>query len=135
MMAICRWEEDVANEVLISLTASNLLYLYNDRRTLESKFMALLQAKFPPSDSFKYYTELSTLKQSNFLTIMDYKNAIESTCKKLSVCKNWNNEIEQSKTEECFFNGLSRRTQLEMARLNVKNLKEMFHIIDTTKKP
>jgi hypothetical protein len=64
----------------VSLTSSTLLHLYNNCETLEEKFCALLEAKFPSIDALKYYTQLTTLKKSDFLTISEYKTSIEETC-------------------------------------------------------
>jgi hypothetical protein len=131
-MTICKWTEHTANDVLVSLTSSHLLHLYSNCETLNQKFNALLEAKFPSNDALKYYTQLTTLRQCDYLTIEEYKTSIEEVCKKLSICKKWNVESTNSKVEESFYNGLSRRTQLEMARLNVKSLGEMYQIIFTT---
>jgi hypothetical protein len=87
---LCKWNSQVANEVLISLTSSSLLQHYNECNTLEEKFSALLKAKYPPSDALKFYTQLTTIKQSDFVTVKEYKDKIEEICKNLSVCKEWN---------------------------------------------
>lgn len=132
IMALCNWNEQTANDVLISLTSSNLLHLYAGQETLNKKFDTLIWSKYPKTDSLKYYSELTTLKQCDFLTIEEYQKRIESTCYKLGNCKRWSKETIMMKIEESFYNGLTRRTQLEMARLNVKTLGEMYQIIHTT---
>lgn len=120
--ASCRCDDATANDVLISLTSTKLLPYYTGQNTLEDKLNSLLSVKYPASDSLKYYTELSTLRQCDFVTTAKYKERIEEICLKLGNCKRWNHEIIVHKTEECFYNGLSRRTQLEMSRLNIKSL-------------
>jgi hypothetical protein len=129
---LCKWSEETSNEVLISLTSSELLKHYKGCSTTIEKFNSLLRAKYPPTDSLKYYTQLTLIKQNDYLTILEYKDQIEKVCMKLAACKQWNEQTLEFKREEIFYNGLTKRTQLEMSRLNVKNLGEMYQIIHTT---
>lgn len=101
------------------------MHLYRNSNTIEDKLNALLYAKYPEADSLKYYTELSLCKQNNNTTITLYKDAIDEICPKIGICKHWTVETRSFKQDEVFYTGLTKRTQLEMARLNVKTLTEM----------
>jgi hypothetical protein len=121
--SLSRWNEETSNEVLTSLTASNLLGYYTNCHSTKDKFQSLLKHKYPQTDSLKYYNQISSIKQKDFYTISCYKAKIYDICKQLAACNSWNSETLQFKIEEVFYNGLSKRSQLEMARLNVHSIK------------
>lgn len=89
---ICNWNEQTSNTVLVSLTATNLIYIYNNKETVSEKLEAIISKKYSINDALRYYNKLSNIKQNNFLTITEYKTAVDLATDKLSFCKNWNNE-------------------------------------------
>lgn len=91
-----------------------------------------MKEKYPQSDSISYYNRLNSLRQTDFVTIQQYQCEINYICVRFAICNEWNDELRTQKMQETFYNGLSRRTQLEMARLNVRNFAEMYSIINTT---
>ncbi|MGL5708014.1 MAG: retropepsin-like aspartic protease, partial [Aeromonas sp.] len=129
---LCGWDEDTQNTVLLALTSAELHPLYHGTTTTSEKFTALLKNKYPEESAINYYNRITNTKQNDFVTIDSYLKEIEYICKRLAVCKSWTSSMTNQRKEEFFFNGLTKRTQLEMARLNVKNLSEMYNIIRTT---
>ncbi|KAG0419639.1 hypothetical protein EQH57_0448 [Dictyocoela roeselum] len=92
----------------------------------------IFKFKYPERDHVKYLNQLSNIKQNNFLRIRDYRDELINTIKKLSICLNWSQKMEEAKIKEAFYCGLSRRIQLEMTRLNVQYINNMFKLIDAT---
>ncbi|KAG0434762.1 hypothetical protein DMUE_5038 [Dictyocoela muelleri] len=75
---------------------------------------------------------LSKLNQDNYLTIKEYKQAISDICERLKICREWNEDQSMMKAEEAFYIRLSKRTQLEMSRLNVQNIGDIYNMINLT---
>lgn len=73
------------------------------------------------------------MKQNDCLTIKGYCEDVKDTCGKIAICGNWNKQITDSTVNEFFYNNLTKRTQLEMSRLNMKTTGEMYVIIHKTK--
>lgn len=111
--------------------SSSILFNYrvlNYRR----KIYRLLQIKYPRSDAIQYYNKLNSIKQNDFVTIKLFQREIHCTCTRLAICNYWNETQKIQKAQETLYNGLSRRTQLEIARLNIRDFSEMYNIINTT---
>lgn len=66
------------------------------------------------------------------MTIKEYYAEIERLTLRLGVCLNWSEEMCQMKVQEAFINGLSKRCQLEMARLNIRECVEIYSVINST---
>jgi hypothetical protein len=122
------------NQVLIALTSTELQQHFRNTFNISEKFENLFRAKYPQSDAIHYYTQLTNLRQNDFLTIQEYHEEIMHTCERLAICKSWDQTTLQNRAEEVFYNGLTKRTQLEMSRLNIQTPSEMFKLILTTEK-
>ncbi|KAG0420007.1 hypothetical protein EQH57_0330 [Dictyocoela roeselum] len=66
------------------------------------------------------------------MTIKEYRNQIVKLCKRLSICPGWGDESKEQKIIEVFYNGLSKRCQLEMARLNIRDCNDIYSLINST---
>ncbi|KAG0420228.1 hypothetical protein EQH57_0246, partial [Dictyocoela roeselum] len=131
---LAKWDELTTIQVIKSISATDIQPLFSDCETLQDIFKAILKRKYPAGDALKYMTTLSTLKQNNFATIEEYKDEIEYHCKRLITCLEGDAASMNAKICETFYNGLSERTKLEMARLNIQDINQMYQIILTTEK-
>ena len=128
----CNWDDQTLSTVLSSITAPSLQYVYDNSTNITDKLNALFKAKYGDADALRLYNELAQIKQRNFPTIQLYAASINEICKRIAVCKSWNEQITLEKKMEAFYNGLHERTQLEMARLNIHNLQEMYLVRNST---
>lgn len=92
----------------------------------------IFQEKYPRNHYLRYLNILSNIHQDDFITIKDYSNAITNVCENLQICMSWSDEQQLSKIEETFYHGLSKRTQLEMSRLIVQTVNEIYNMINCT---
>ncbi|KAG0434491.1 hypothetical protein DMUE_5162 [Dictyocoela muelleri] len=132
--ALAQWDESTAIQVVKSISATNILPLFTTCSTLDDIFKTIMKQKYPESDALKYMTTLTTIRQNNYPTIEEYKLEIEDNCRKLMTCLGGDTTAETLKIRETFYNGLSDRTKLEMARLNIKDINQMYQIISSTEK-
>ncbi|KAG0441314.1 hypothetical protein DMUE_1138 [Dictyocoela muelleri] len=86
------------------------------------------QKIYPRNHYLRYPNILSNIHQDDFLTIKDYSNEITNVCEKLQICMNWSDEQRLTKIKETFYRGLTKRTQLEMSRLNVQTINEIYNM-------
>ncbi|KAG0420508.1 Transposon Tf2-6 polyprotein [Dictyocoela roeselum] len=126
------WSADTASEVLKSSVDTKYFHLIANLTSLEDMIQAIFKYKYPEKDHVKYLNQLSNVKQNNFIRISEFKDEIIKTTRKLSICLGWNSEMEELKIKEAFYYGLSKRTQLEMTRLNVQDIDTMYQLIDAT---
>ncbi|KAG0441140.1 hypothetical protein DMUE_1272 [Dictyocoela muelleri] len=129
---LANWDDYTIYEVLkssIDATYYSLIEDVNDASTLITR---IFQEKYPTKHYLKYLNMLSNVRQDNFLTIKEYKEAIKSICARLRICMSWTEEQEGMKAEESFYHGLSQRTQLEMSRLNITTISGIYDIIKCT---
>ncbi|KAG0420404.1 hypothetical protein EQH57_0160, partial [Dictyocoela roeselum] len=126
---LAQWNEVTAVEVLKSAIESQYHDLIDGLDTIEKIMNKIFKTKYPESHYIRYLNMLANVKQDDFLTIKEYINDI---CQRLMICMNWNEEQKNIKAEEAFYTGLSRRTQLDMSRLNVTTIKGIYDMINTT---
>ncbi|KAG0435920.1 Transposon Tf2-6 polyprotein, partial [Dictyocoela muelleri] len=131
-IALASWDENTALGVLKASVTNKYLHLVQTQTTLTGAWSSIFQHKYPYSDHIKYLNQLSNIRQNTYLTIKEYRNQIVKLCTRLAICLGWGNEAKEQKIIEAFYNGLSKRCQLEMARLNVKDCKEMYALINST---
>ncbi|KAG0417846.1 hypothetical protein EQH57_0858, partial [Dictyocoela roeselum] len=131
-MMLAAWTETAAVGVIKASCANKYLSLIQDKSTLNDIWATLLKYKYPHSDHLKYLNKLWGMRQNSFLTIKEYRDKIVDLCTRLAVCLDWGTEIKEHRVVEAFYNGLSKRCQLEMSRLNVKTCQEMYSLINTT---
>lgn len=131
---LCGWSEETKKDVLHAITSAELTPLYRGIETTNDKFYALLRRKYPPEDANSYYNKLNNIRQNDYATIELYHSDIKYICERLSICKDWNQNMCNQKIQEALFNGLTNRTKLEMSRLNIRNIEEMYNLINTTEK-
>ncbi|KAG0431176.1 Retrovirus-related Pol polyprotein from transposon gypsy [Dictyocoela muelleri] len=126
------WDESTTVGVVKASVSTEYLHLIHSATTLNEIWNTILSHKYPPNKYLKYLNQLANTHQNNFLTIKAYRRQIEylSTC--LRITQGWNIETVQHKINEAFFNGLSKRCQLEMARLNVRTCTDMYNLINAT---
>ncbi|KAG0430993.1 hypothetical protein DMUE_5604, partial [Dictyocoela muelleri] len=121
---LAQWNEEATLQFLRSSIDSKYLYLIENVTTLDQALSNIFTTKYPLKNYLKYLNQLSHVYQDQFWTIKEYKNHIEEICTRLAICIGWTNEQKSLKIEESFYNGLSKRTQLEMARLNITKISE-----------
>ncbi|KAG0420474.1 Transposon Tf2-6 polyprotein [Dictyocoela roeselum] len=131
-MELAAWDEPTTIGVIKASVASKYLHLLQNKTTLNEVWTSILQYKYPPNEYLRYLNQLSNTHQNSFLTIKEYYNKIEQLCLRLGICLNWTDELRRLKIQEAFFNGLSKRCQLEMARLNIHDCTDIYSIINTT---
>ncbi|KAG0420448.1 Retrovirus-related Pol polyprotein from transposon, partial [Dictyocoela roeselum] len=129
---LAQWNEEATLQVLKSSIDSKYFHLIENVTTLDQALSNIFMTKYPSKNYLKYLNLLSHVHQDQFLTIKEYKNYIEETCTRLAICVGWTSEQRSLKVEESFFNGLSKRTQLEMSRLNITKISDMYSIINCT---
>ncbi|KAG0442137.1 hypothetical protein DMUE_0507 [Dictyocoela muelleri] len=129
---LAQWNEVTAVEVLRSAIDSQYFNLIDELDTIEKIMKKIFKTKYPESHYIRYLNMLANAKQDDFLTIKEYKEYINDICQRLMICMNWSEEQMNVKAEEAFYTGLSRRTQLEMSRLNVTTIKGIYDMINTT---
>ena len=61
----CGWAEEVAMNVMRSITNVEHTRLYQNYSSLEAMLAGLLHTKYPATASHRYYQELSTIKQES----------------------------------------------------------------------
>ncbi|KAG0435614.1 hypothetical protein DMUE_4641, partial [Dictyocoela muelleri] len=132
---LSQWNEETTIQVIKSISATSILPLFHTCSNLDDIFKTILKHKYPETDALKYMTTLTTIKQDKYPTIEEYKLDIEDTCRKLITCLNGDSSAEVLKIRETFYNGLSDRTKLEMARLNIKDIDHMIKLSPLPKKP
>ncbi|KAG0439910.1 hypothetical protein DMUE_2120 [Dictyocoela muelleri] len=125
-MKIAQWDNVTAAEVLRTSIDSKYFHLVDNTSDINEMISRIFSEKYPSKHYLKYLNTLSNIKQNYFLTIKEYKTAIEETCKRLAICMGWSKEQEIINTEESFYHGLSSRIQLEMSRLNVSSIAMIF---------
>lgn len=126
------WNEEQAAKVLIASISTEYLRQLENLNTVDNIMQVIFKTKYPEKNNVKYFNQLTNIRQNNFLRISDFRDAILDTIHKLGVCLNLNNEMREMKTREAFYYGLSKRSQLEMIRLNIHNIDDMYTIIDST---
>ncbi|KAG0441016.1 hypothetical protein DMUE_1362 [Dictyocoela muelleri] len=76
----------------------------------------IMNLKYNYNTSYKYQSKLSLIKQNNYNTIRAYLKEVKLTVNELGACNNWNEHVIQTKTEECFFNGLDDIVKFEITK-------------------
>ncbi|KAG0420258.1 hypothetical protein EQH57_0227 [Dictyocoela roeselum] len=118
--------------VLKSSISTNYYALISLLTNVDDMIKAIYKFKYPAKDHVKYMSQLSKIKENNYLRISEFEEEIIKTTRKLSICLDWGEEMQNNKINEAFYYGLSKRTQLEMTRLNVHDINSMFKLIDET---
>ncbi|KAG0430206.1 hypothetical protein DMUE_5685 [Dictyocoela muelleri] len=121
---LVQWDEVTTVEVLKSAIESKYFNLIDGLETAEIIMDRIFKEKYPSSHYIRYLNMLANTKQDDFLTIKYYKGYIIDICESLKICFNWSEKQKNLKADEAFYTGLSRRTQLEMSRLNVQTIIE-----------
>ncbi|KAG0435690.1 Transposon Tf2-9 polyprotein, partial [Dictyocoela muelleri] len=129
---LANWDELTALEVLKSSVDTQYFDIIKTAETVETAIKMILQQKYPRNHYLRYLNMLSNTRQDNYLTIKEYKEEINIICERLQICMQWTDEQRILKSEEAFYNGLSKRTQLEMSRLNVQTISDIYHMINCT---
>ncbi|KAG0442056.1 hypothetical protein DMUE_0574 [Dictyocoela muelleri] len=126
------WNDITAVEVLRSSIDSKYYSLIQDAATVDNIIDIILSHKYPASHYTKYLNMLSNVRQDDFLRIKEYKENKVNICKRLKICMGKTESQTRIKAEEVFYTGLSKRTQLEMSRLNVRNIVDIYEMINCT---
>ncbi|KAG0420220.1 hypothetical protein EQH57_0250 [Dictyocoela roeselum] len=128
-ISLTSWDEQTAIRASVVPEYINLI---QHKTSLSEIWDAIFKHKYPRSEYIKYLNQLSNTQQNSFLTIKEYHEEIERLSLRLGICLDWTEEMRQMKVQESFVNGLSKRTQLEMARLNIRECSEICAIINST---
>ena len=131
---LCGWNDETIETTLIFIASPKLQYLFQGTNSPQEKFTRILQAKYPPNQCFSFTKELSSIKQYKFRTIKKYVHKLSTVLRKLGISKGLTQEEIENKKQELFYTGLTKRTQLELVRLNANSFEEMFQLISTTEK-
>ncbi|KAG0439307.1 hypothetical protein DMUE_2521 [Dictyocoela muelleri] len=131
-ISLASWDEETSIGVIKASIASKYLHLIQNKRNLQDIWDAIFKYKYPRGDYLRYLNQLSNTHQNSFLTIKEYHSEIERLTLRLGICLDWSEDIRKMKVQESFINGLSKRTQLEMARLNIRECAEIYSVIDST---
>ncbi|KAG0441748.1 hypothetical protein DMUE_0823 [Dictyocoela muelleri] len=129
---LTRWEEQTAVEVLKSSIGSKYYDLIEDFNTVNDIMIKISKKKKNFNHYLKYLNMLSNIKQDDFLTIKEYKDYIHKICIRLQTCMDWSDSQMENIAEEIFYNGISKRTQCVMSRLNVQSILEIYKMINCT---
>ncbi|KAG0440449.1 Transposon Tf2-9 polyprotein [Dictyocoela muelleri] len=129
---LASWTDEVALQVMRESVDAKYFTLLDKATSLPTAFEVILKNKYPQKNYLKYLNQISNIHQDQFLTIKEYRNFIEDTVTRLGICMNWTTEQCEFKMYEAFFYGLAKRTQIEMARLNIKEISEMYNVINST---
>ncbi|KAG0439134.1 hypothetical protein DMUE_2644 [Dictyocoela muelleri] len=129
---LAKWDNDTATEVLKSSIDARYFYLIENLTSVHEIMNVILRHKYPEDNYIKYLNMLSNTKQDDFMTIKEYKEYIGKVCERLGICMGWNSIQVSAKAEEAFYTGLSKRTKLDMSRLNIRTIVGIYEIINCT---
>ncbi|KAG0442520.1 Retrovirus-related Pol polyprotein from transposon [Dictyocoela muelleri] len=129
---ISGWNDETLMAVIRAISSTKIHRLFETSRTSQEMIDTVFKIKYPASHALRFLNIISNIRQNNYYTIREYKEDIEAACQRLSIYLNWDVHTTNFKSEEIFYNGLNRRTQLEMSRLRVTNIREMYELINTT---
>eukprot|EP00477_Mikrocytos_mackini_P002391 GAHX01002652.1.p1 GENE.GAHX01002652.1~~GAHX01002652.1.p1 ORF type:complete len:272 (+),score=32.47 GAHX01002652.1:47-817(+) len=121
----CCWDETTSNHVLQSVTTNELHGIYKGKETTAEKLAAVFQYKYNQNSALKLQTELAGLKQYKIPTACIYMASISELVRQLAIIHGWTDVEKSRKIEETFYNGLTRRTQLEMSKMNITEIADM----------
>ena len=88
--------------------------------------------KFTKTHSNRLYLELDRVRQKNYTFIGNYYNHIDVILKELSVCNSWMEELLDAKREEVFYKNREPNTRIEMRRLNINRITDIYNHIRST---
>ncbi|EQB62204.1 hypothetical protein NAPIS_ORF00217 [Vairimorpha apis BRL 01] len=89
----------------------------------------IISLKYPVSEHMLYLSKLHSIKQEDFIFIMDYLKEIEELAKILSNIRNLSKKEFERMISDAFFMGLGKGTSLEV----VKNTKEDDNLMNILK--
>ncbi|KAG0420253.1 hypothetical protein EQH57_0235 [Dictyocoela roeselum] len=118
--------------VLKPFISSKYIDLIDNCDRLDDMLHVIFLKRYPREKQLKYQNKLFMIQQDDFRTIKEYKDEIIRTANKLGICLQWGQEQVNMKVEEAFYSGLSKRTKLEMVRLNVQTTDAIYNLINTT---
>ncbi|KAG0438905.1 hypothetical protein DMUE_2802 [Dictyocoela muelleri] len=129
---VANWDDPTALGVLKISISSEYIDLIYDCIALEDMMNAIFNQRYPREKQLKYKNKLFTIQQDDYRTIKEYRHDIIKSALKLGICMDWTREQIEMKIDEGFYTGLSKRTKLEMIRLNVQTTSAIYNLINAT---
>ncbi|KRH93385.1 hypothetical protein M153_9550003744, partial [Pseudoloma neurophilia] len=102
-----------------------------EAETYEKYFEKIFRRKYKSKFSEKYENLLLRTKQSNHVTIKEYKDQLDNITKRISITDKLSKVEGKQLIKKWFFKGLHMETKLMLAKEGIKSMKKAIQIIQS----
>lgn len=127
--SLAKWDETTKIAVLKNTINQKFYKLLTDTSQSKKILEDILCYRYNQSTAFRYLEKINNLKQEQFYLIDTYADEIKRNCNKLAVCYKWSKEELSKKMEEYFTKGLSDLCLLEIRKLNIYKIEDVWQMI------
>ena len=121
----CCWGSARQVQILKAIVSPELQDPFRGAESIDFTLEALIKKYYHPTKIDTFYQKLHTTRQENFNWIEAYYRTVKNLVEEISACKGCYVD-NQEKIEEYFYMGLTTETSIDIARLNLRSLKEII---------
>ncbi|KAI5179387.1 hypothetical protein PAEPH01_2626, partial [Pancytospora epiphaga] len=131
---ICEWTETASLQILKNVVSWEIMEAVGEVKDTEDLLSKLVHLKYPREEGTTFQTEMSRVKQANYLLISEYRKAIEDAIAAASIACDWGKGETERRFEEQFMAGLGTATRMELDTQGLRRLKESYERLTAIEK-
>ncbi|KAG0435282.1 Transposon Tf2-6 polyprotein, partial [Dictyocoela muelleri] len=133
-ISLTNWDKETILHVLKSLCSGEILLLINSYEDIDKIFSTLLQHKYQTETMQRYQNYLREIKLKNFLTINEFKFAIDEVIKRITIHRNYTKREIQRLYKDTFLKGINEDIHLKFISDGICDVENIFNRIMETEK-